>query len=243
MKKITIATLASLLSLFVNAQDQKFLDFQSAKVAFEKYNDCPEAEKLLKPIQEDFKSDMSFVHLYAKVLKCLNKYQEALTVLQKYNAVAQDPQIEEEIAELNYKLKANNLTGPWTITSSNGDEYAVSSLTIDHKGNAIYVRNSYEEEYGSATLLSEDDEYAKYRGTYRSTYYYTHRYQTALQKMYGAGAYNEEGRKTNFTWSNIYYTYNKKTKTFSFDVPQGRVDNDGNVSKAYGQWSITAKRK
>lgn len=243
MKKTFLLFSMLFLCVYANAQDQKFLDFQSAKIAFEKYNDCTEAEKLMKPIYNDFKEDMSFIHLYAKILKCLNKHKEALTVLQTYNTVAQDPTIDEEIAELNYKLKANNLSGLWTVISSNGDSYAVSSLTIEHNNNSISIKNSYYSEYGSATLFSEDDNYIKYRGTYTSKYSYTHKYQTTLQAMYGAGAYNTEGRKTEEYWNDIYYTYDKKEKTLSFNIPKANIDNDGYVTKAYGEWYITAKRK
>lgn len=241
----TIITFLAMLFLcvYANAQDQKFLDFQSAKIAFEKYNDCTEAEKLMKPIYTDFKEDMSFVHLYSKVLKCLNKHKEALTVLQTYNAVAQDPTIDEEIAELNYKLKANNLAGQWMVISSNGDGYSTSTLTIEHKDNYISIKNSWDGEYGSATLFSEDDNYIKFRGTYTGTYPYTHKYQTTLQILAGYGAYNEEGRKTTASWDNVYYTYDKKNKTISFYIPKAKVDNDGYVTKSYGDWSITAKRK
>jgi len=241
MKKILILVLFWSCA-FTHAQDQKFLDFQSAKIAFEKYNDCTEAEKLIKPIYNDFKDDMSFVHLYAKILKCLNKYKDALTVLQSFNAVAQDPTINEEIAELNYKLKANNLTGSWQVISSNGESYAVARLTLEHDGEYLSVKNSYYSEYGSAKLFSEDDNYVKYRGTYTSKYSYTHKYQTALQMMYGAGAYNTETLKTEEYWNDMYYTYNKKDKTFSFNVPKVNIDNDGYVSKTNGQWYITAKR-
>jgi len=241
MKKILILVLFWSCA-FTHAQDQKFLDFQSAKIAFEKYNDCTEAEKLIKPIYNDFKDDMSFVHLYAKILKCLNKYKDALTVLQSFNAVAQDPTINEEIAELNYKLKANNLTGSWQVISSNGESYAVARLTLEHDGEYLSVKNSYYSEYGSAKLFSEDDNYVKYRGTYTSKYSYTHKYQTALQRMYGAGAYNTETLKTEEYWNDMYYTYNKKDKTFSFNVPKVNIDNDGYVSKTNGQWYITAKR-
>lgn len=231
------------LAISATAQDDKFLDFQSARIAFEKYNDCTEAEKLMKPIYIDFKEDMSFIHLYAKILKCLNKNKEALTVLQTFNAVAQDPTIDEEIAELNYKLKANNLTGQWEVISSNGDSYAVSTLTISHTENSISIKNSYYAEYGNATLFSEDDNYIKFRGTYTSKYTYTHKYQTVLQAAYGAGAYNTETLEADQYWSDIYYTYNKQEKTFSFEIPKVNIDNDGYVTKAYGEWYITAKRR
>lgn len=243
MKNIITLCTVLFLCIYANAQDQKFLDFQSAKIAFEKYNDCTEAEKLMKPIYTDFKEDMSFIHLYAKVLKCQNKHKEALTVLQTYNAVAQDPTIDEEIAELNYKLKAGNLSGQWAVISSNGDSYAVSTLTIEHKDNNISIKNSYKDEYGSAILFSEDDNYIKYRGTYNSYYTYSHKYQTTGQILYGAGAYNTETLKTSAYWNDIYYTYNKKEKTFSFNIPKVNINNDGDVTTAYGEWYITAKRR
>lgn len=261
MKKIlTLLIVLSTLSN-LNAQDQKLLDFQSANIAYEKYNDCPEAEKLLEPIKDYYKDNMSFLLLYAKVLKCQNKYKEALTVLQTYNAVAKDPKIDEEIAELNYKLrkeqtakqtkeneiaselKANNLNGDWIVLSSNGNDYAVSSMIIQQNGNYISLKSSYYDEYGSATLLTEDSDYIEFRGSYTSKYTYTHKYQDAFQIMYGAGAYNTETLKTEYTWNNIDYKYNKNDKTLSFSIPKANIDNDGYVSNSYGEWFLTIKRK
>lgn len=254
MKTLLVTYLIIISCFYTNAQDQNFIDFQSGRIAFEKYNDCEEAEKLLEPIQTVFKEDLSFVHLYAKVLKCLDKYKEALTVLQTYNSVAQDPTIDEEIAELNYKFKkeigelenekkAKDLNGSWEVISSNGDGYATATLTIQHTDNNISIKNSYYSEYGSAKLFSEDERYIKYRGNYTSKYTYTHNYQTALQAMYGAGAYNSETLKTEEFWNDVYFTFDKIEKTFSFSVPKVKIDNDGYITKTYGDWFLTARKK
>lgn len=242
--------LISILFIFANAnaQDDKFLDFQSAKIAFEKYNDCTEAEKLMKPIYNDFKEDLSFIHLYAKILKCLNKNKEALTVLQTYNAVAQDPSVDEEIAELNYKLKANNLTGQWTVTScknqstlyseelnlNDKDKYLSTDFVIKHTANSIMITNSYFSETGSATLVSEDENYMKFTGSYNVTY-----------NMYRwvNGNRESDGNKT-ITWDKIYFTYNKMSKELKFDIPLFGVAYNNSIYRNDNYpWQITIKRK
>jgi hypothetical protein len=71
MKKVFVLFATMMVCAHSCAQNQDLLDFQKAKVTFEKYNDYVEAEKLMKPIYAAFKSDTSFIYLYAKVLKCL----------------------------------------------------------------------------------------------------------------------------------------------------------------------------
>lgn len=244
MKKTFLLFSMLFLCVYANAQDQKFLDFQSAKIAFEKYNDCTEAEKLMKPIYSDFKEDMSFIHLYAKVLKCLNKHKEALTVLQTYNTVAQDPTIDEEIAELNYMIRLNNLDGNWTVSYSNDNNL--------YNGNYIFKITQYNDKSlsiycekwrcnASLQFENEDVNYTYYKGSYNEVFSYTYTSQTFLEALNGT-SHQEDGNATGY-WNNISFKYDKKNKILSYNIPKAKANSNGDVVETYGTWNVELKRK
>lgn len=233
-----------LLCVYTNAQDQKFLDFQSAKIAFEKYNDCTEAEKLMQPIYSDFKEDMSFTHLYAKILKCLNKHKEALTVLQAFNAVAQDPAIDEEIAELNYMLRLNNLGGDWIVSYSNNSDLNNGGhlfKIIQYDNRSLYLSSEKWRCNASLKFENEDANYTYYKGSYEEVFGYQYTSQTFLEALNGT-SHQETGNTTGY-WNNINFKYDKKNKTLSYNIPKSRTNSSGDVIDTYGYWSIELKRK
>jgi hypothetical protein len=167
------------------------------------------------------------------------KYKEALIALQIYNAVAQDSAIDEEIAELNYQLKAYDLNGQWSVIFSNRREYLTSILKIKCDKNRISIKNSWENEYGSAILYAEDENYIKFKGKYYATYYTI---TTTVHENI-----NSERIKilVPIVWRDVYYTYDKKEKKISFNIPAGYIKKSffHKPAQTGNYWNITAERE
>lgn len=105
-KKSTIVLLFFALQCFAQ-QETDSLDIEKitlAKIAIEKYSDCPAAEKSLSQVSVNSQQNSLFIYYSALTAECLGKFQEAINHYTKYKGFKNSSQLEEKIVELKYLL-------------------------------------------------------------------------------------------------------------------------------------------
>jgi len=75
-----------------------------AKIAFDKYSDCPAAKNALDQVSSKGKESMLFLFYASQVYECLKDYENAIESYEKLNKLKGDSIVDEKIIELRYLL-------------------------------------------------------------------------------------------------------------------------------------------
>lgn len=75
-----------------------------AKIAFDKYSDCPAAKSALDQVSSKGKESMLFLLYASQVYECLKDYENAIESYEKLNKLKGDSMVDEKIIELRYLL-------------------------------------------------------------------------------------------------------------------------------------------
>lgn len=213
MKTLILILILFFIPINIFCQDQNFLDFQTGRIAFEKHNDCKQAELLLTPIKDVFKDDLSFVLLYSKVMQCLGRNEAAMQFLIKFNSIAKNPQVDEEIAELNYRVKVNDISGIWRNRDNPTSEY---KIIFNPNENTWY----YDKEYSDQVLhmefkySDENDNYTYYTGNMKWVVTFFDPYYKVVKVRR----------------SNIIISYDKSKKIIDYHYIGWEVDIEGELT-------------
>lgn len=109
MKHLNVATLVIALCFASLAIGQKRSDadlFNEARIAIDKFKDCPAAVKALNEVSAQGKRNPIWIYYKARASECANDLAESLSQYREYNRIAPGHQeILDKIGELEYKLR------------------------------------------------------------------------------------------------------------------------------------------
>lgn len=109
MTRLTFAGLLSILFCGSFGFGQKRSDadlFTEARIAIDKFKDCPTAVKALKEVSDAGKRDPIWIYYTAKSSECANNLVESLRLYRQYNELSPGhSEIIDKIGELEYRLR------------------------------------------------------------------------------------------------------------------------------------------
>jgi len=77
---------------------------EEVRIALDKYKDCKTAKSILDEIKVEARGEIMFTYYQAKVYQCMGDIPKYRDYLVEFNKIKNDPNIQEEINELNYHL-------------------------------------------------------------------------------------------------------------------------------------------
>lgn len=105
------AALAFSLSISAQVRAQSKEDaqkFAEARIAIDKYKDCPASLKALESISEEGRKNPLWAYYMAKNQECQNNLEAALKYYEQYSAlVSADAELIDKIADLRYRVTRN----------------------------------------------------------------------------------------------------------------------------------------